>query len=116
MDHDLEVFPDPAGVAARAAGYVAGLARAAVAAGSRFSFAVSGGQTPWAMFRALAAEDMPWTSAELFQVDELGLDKVDRAVLEATCCRFGGAVGCSRCALPDKIARHACEAGLPVEP
>src|ERR1700724_4104415 len=62
VDHDLEVFPDPAGVAARAAGYVAGLARAAVAAGSRFSFAVSGGQTPWAMFRALAAEDMPWTS------------------------------------------------------
>jgi Holliday junction DNA helicase RuvB len=27
---------------------------------------------------------------ELFQVDELGLDKVDRAILEATCCRFGG--------------------------
>ena len=70
MDHDLEVFPDPAAVAARAADYVAGLARTAVAAGSRFSFAVSGGQTPWAMFRALAAADMPWASAELFQVDE----------------------------------------------
>ena len=27
---------------------------------------------------------------ELFQVDELGLDKVDRAILEATCSRFGG--------------------------
>jgi Holliday junction DNA helicase RuvB len=27
---------------------------------------------------------------ELFQVDDLGLDKVDRAILEATCCRFGG--------------------------
>ena len=27
---------------------------------------------------------------ELFQVDELGLDKVDRAILEALCCRFGG--------------------------
>ncbi|MGH9105821.1 MAG: Holliday junction branch migration DNA helicase RuvB, partial [Acidimicrobiales bacterium] len=27
---------------------------------------------------------------ELFQVDELGLDKVDRAILAATCCRFGG--------------------------
>jgi len=27
---------------------------------------------------------------ELFQVDPLGLDKVDRAILEATCCRFGG--------------------------
>jgi 6-phosphogluconolactonase len=71
VDHDLEVFPDPAAVAARAADYIAGLARTAVAAGSRFSFAVSGGQTPWAMFRALAAAaDMPWASAELFQVDE----------------------------------------------
>ena len=27
---------------------------------------------------------------ELFQVDELGLDKVDRAILKATCARFGG--------------------------
>jgi 6-phosphogluconolactonase len=63
VDHDLEVFPDPAAVAARAADYVAGLARAAVAGGGRFTFAVSGGQTPWAMFRALAAEDMPWASA-----------------------------------------------------
>jgi Holliday junction DNA helicase RuvB len=27
---------------------------------------------------------------ELFQVDELGLDKVDRAILEAMCSRFGG--------------------------
>ena len=27
---------------------------------------------------------------ELFQVDELGLDKVDRAILGATCLRFGG--------------------------
>jgi 6-phosphogluconolactonase/glucosamine-6-phosphate isomerase/deaminase len=70
VDHDLEVFPDPAAVAARAAGYVAGLARAAVAAGSRFSFTVSGGQTTWTIFRALAAEDMPWASAELFQLDE----------------------------------------------
>src|SRR6202020_3659435 len=32
VDHDLEVLPDPAAVAARAADYVAGLARAAVSA------------------------------------------------------------------------------------
>ena len=70
MDHDLEVFPDPAAVAARTAGYVAGMASAAVAAGSRFSLAVSGGQTRFAMFGALAAADMPWPSTELFQVDE----------------------------------------------
>ena len=27
---------------------------------------------------------------ELFGVDELGLDKVDRAILDAVCARFGG--------------------------
>jgi 6-phosphogluconolactonase len=34
-----------------------------------FSFAVSGGRTPWQM-RALADEDVPWTAVHLFQVDE----------------------------------------------
>ena len=35
-----------------------------------FTFAVSGGHTPWAMFAELANEDVPWTSVEIFQVDE----------------------------------------------
>jgi len=57
-------------VAARAAGYVAEQARAAVADRGRFTFAVSGGHTPWAMFAALKNQDMPWADVELFQVDE----------------------------------------------
>lgn len=32
--------------------------------------AVSGGQTPWAMLRALAGEDVPWPSIHVMQVDE----------------------------------------------
>jgi 6-phosphogluconolactonase len=70
VKHDLEVSPDAAAVAATAASYVAGLARAAVADHGRFTFAVSGGHTPWAMFAELAGEDMPWAVTELFQVDE----------------------------------------------
>jgi 6-phosphogluconolactonase len=70
VKHDVEVFPSPEAVADRAAAYVAGRARAAVAGGGRFTFAVSGGHTPWAMFRALAAEDVPWEKVDLFQVDE----------------------------------------------
>ncbi len=70
MQHDLEVSPDAAAVAARAASYVAALARDAVSARGRFTFAVSGGKTPWAMFAELASEDMPWADVELFQVDE----------------------------------------------
>ena len=70
MQHDLEVSPDAAAVAARAASYVAARARDAVSARGRFTFAVSGGKTPWAMFAELASEDMPWADVELFQVDE----------------------------------------------
>lgn len=49
---------------------MADAAKAAVAARGRFTFAVSGGRTPWAMFAALAHENMPWADVELFQVDE----------------------------------------------
>lgn len=70
MQHELEVSPDPAAVAGRAASYVAARARAAVSGHGRFTFAVSGGHTPWAMFAELANEDVPWADVELFQVDE----------------------------------------------
>ncbi len=70
MQHELEVFADGAAVAARAASYVAAQSREAVAAHGRFTFAVSGGHTPWAMFAELAKEDVPWADVELFQVDE----------------------------------------------
>src|SRR5262245_59505462 len=66
----LEVLPDADAVATRAAALVAELARAAVADHARFTFAVSGGKTPWAMFAALAGEDVPWDRVSLFQVDE----------------------------------------------
>lgn len=70
MEHQLEVAPDAAAVTKRAAAYVAELARTAVSRRGRFTFAVSGGKTPWAMFAELANEDMPWAGTELFQVDE----------------------------------------------
>ena len=66
----VEVLPDDAAVAQRAAGLVAGQARAAVASRGRFVFAVSGGHTPWMMLRALAGEDVPWNGVHVFQVDE----------------------------------------------
>jgi 6-phosphogluconolactonase len=70
VEHKLEVSPDAAAVARRAAVYVAELARRAVSEHGRFTFAVSGGRTPWAMFGELGSEDMPWAATELFQVDE----------------------------------------------
>src|SRR5258708_18378074 len=67
---NLEVVADPGAVAQRAAAVIAAEARAAVAARGRFVFAVSGGQTPWDMLKALAAEDVPWQGVHLAQVDE----------------------------------------------
>jgi 6-phosphogluconolactonase len=70
VQHELKVSPDANAVAAAAADYVAELSRGAVAAHGRFTFAVSGGHTPWAMFAALAEQDVPWADVEIFQVDE----------------------------------------------
>lgn len=70
MDHELIVAADAGAVAREAAAIVARRAREAVADHGSFTFAVSGGSTPWAMFAELASEDVPWKQVVLFQVDE----------------------------------------------
>ena len=71
MNHPrLEVLPDAAAAAGRAAAYVAEHARTAVAEHGRITFAVSGGNTPRAMLTQLVAHDMPWGQTALYQVDE----------------------------------------------
>jgi 6-phosphogluconolactonase len=66
----IEILRDPAAVARRAASIVAEHAHAAVAERGEFTFAVSGGNTPWSMFAELTREDFPWMQTEIFQVDE----------------------------------------------
>src|SRR5579863_5607864 len=66
----VEVLKTADAVANRAAQAIADLAREAIEARGRFLFAVSGGQTPWVMLRALAAEKIPWPAVRVFQVDE----------------------------------------------
>jgi 6-phosphogluconolactonase len=70
MQHELLTMPDAAAVAARAAEMIAAQASSAVADGGRFTFAVSGGHTPWAMFAELTKMEVPWTATQIFQVDE----------------------------------------------
>ncbi|MCI0632748.1 MAG: 6-phosphogluconolactonase [Actinobacteria bacterium] len=67
---DLEVMHDAEAVARRGAAVVAAAARDATRARGRFTFAVSGGRTPWAMFEILATEDLPWELVGIWQVDE----------------------------------------------
>jgi 6-phosphogluconolactonase len=66
---EVEVLPDPDAVAERGAQIVASAAAVAIAARDRFTLAVSGGRTPWAMLATLAGR-MPWEKVTIFQVDE----------------------------------------------
>jgi 6-phosphogluconolactonase len=66
----IEILPDGAAVAHAAAALIAREARAAVTSRGRFVLALSGGRTPRPMLRALAREDVPWPTVEIFQVDE----------------------------------------------
>ena len=70
MQHELETLADPDAVARAGAAFVAEQARKAVEARGTFSFAVSGGHTPWEMFAELAGETVPWDKVVIYQVDE----------------------------------------------
>jgi 6-phosphogluconolactonase len=69
MGLEVEVLPDAEAVARRGAEVVAASAAAAVDDHGDFTFAVSGGKTPWAMFAHLAGK-IPWENVTIFQVDE----------------------------------------------
>ena len=66
----VEVLPDPGAVGRRAADLVAEAVRRAVADGRRFTWGISGGGTPIAMFRGLGELELPWHVIDTWQVDE----------------------------------------------
>ena len=70
MSHRLQVLADVDAVAAAAAGVVAEYCRDAIAVHGAFTFAVSGGRTPWLMWAHLRVADLPWDRVTLYQVDE----------------------------------------------
>jgi 6-phosphogluconolactonase len=67
---NIDVFPDADAAAKAGAAFVAEQARAAARSRGLFTFAVSGGHTPWLMLAALARETMPWEDVQVVQVDE----------------------------------------------
>jgi 6-phosphogluconolactonase len=70
VQHELRTFDDPTSLAQAAAAYVADRAREIQARGATFTFALSGGKSPWAMFETLAHGDVDWTATRIYQVDE----------------------------------------------
>jgi 6-phosphogluconolactonase len=68
--HEVLNFVDANAVAAAAADYVARFAQRSIDDHGRFTFAVSGGRTPWTMFEKLAQMDVAWRDVIIYQVDE----------------------------------------------
>jgi 6-phosphogluconolactonase len=66
----IDVFEDADAVARAGAEVIARRCRAAIESRGRFVMAVSGGHTPWNMFRLLAGEEISWSRVHVFQVDE----------------------------------------------
>lgn len=64
------VLPDPEAVGRRAADLVAETIGRALADGRRFTWAISGGETPIPFFRRLGGLELPWHRIDTWQVDE----------------------------------------------
>ncbi|HEY5266597.1 MAG TPA: 6-phosphogluconolactonase [Acidimicrobiales bacterium] len=70
MHHDLQVFDDSESLAKGAADYVLERFQAMTSGSSSFSFAVSGGKSPWLMLAELTKESLDWDRTVIYQVDE----------------------------------------------
>lgn len=70
LHHEIRQFPDEIALAKAAADYVAECSRHAVSVKGVFTFAVSGGRTPWALFSELTSRDVPWERVVIYQVDD----------------------------------------------
>lgn len=70
----IEIFPDADALALRAADMLAMAAQEGAAARGRFAVALSGGQTPKALYRMLArqqfSQKIPWRRVQLYWGDE----------------------------------------------
>ena len=66
----IQVLRDADAVAEKAAELIIAEAQSAISARGRFVIALSGGQTPRRMFRALAGKGLDWANVFVFQADE----------------------------------------------
>jgi 6-phosphogluconolactonase len=97
---DVREVADGAALSRAAAELINATAAAAVAARGRFTLALSGGNTPRALYQLLAAEyarTLPWVSSQLFFGDERSVPADDpdsnyRMVSEALLSRIPGLV------------------------
>jgi 6-phosphogluconolactonase len=67
---EIRTFQSAQEVAKEAAVFIADRIRENIDKKDYFTWAISGGRTPWEMIKELATEDLPWEKVFLFQVDE----------------------------------------------
>jgi 6-phosphogluconolactonase len=67
MHHDVQIYDDVDSLAVAASAFVAGRANSTP---ERFTFAFSGGKSPWIMLADLAHRELPWENVTIYQVDE----------------------------------------------
>lgn len=77
MPPALDVLPDAAHAASRAAAYIAEWLNAAIIERGVATLALSGGTTPAKMLEKLAEQGVDWTRVHIFQVDERVVDVND---------------------------------------
>jgi 6-phosphogluconolactonase len=70
MHHEVRVFDTVDELARASASYVAALAHDLKGRPGPFSFALSGGKSPWLMLAELGHEDVAWDRTTIYQVDE----------------------------------------------
>jgi 6-phosphogluconolactonase/glucosamine-6-phosphate isomerase/deaminase len=111
----VEILPDAAALAERAAEHIAEAVRAAVAARGRFVLAVSGGRTPWAAYASLARVDraLPWERVHVVQVDErvVPADHAERNWSGLLAALGGAAVRARRHPMPVEVAAGLADSG-----
>ena len=70
MHHELEIFDDLDALARGAASYVSELAHDVKSRDMPFTFALSGGRSPWLMIHDLVIDNVAWDHTIIYQVDE----------------------------------------------
>lgn len=70
MRHELRIFDDVDALARAAATYVGERAHNVSTRDTSFTFALSGGQSPWLMVKELVNENVAWDHTLIYQVDE----------------------------------------------
>jgi 6-phosphogluconolactonase len=77
VKHQLRVFESVDELAKASAAFVAQLHHDRISSNDPFTFALSGGKSPWLMLSELSQDNIAWSSTTIYQVDERAVSEDD---------------------------------------